>query len=184
MLIQSIVISTPTPEHDVPSKRRGTFCSSVSERTSFIRSRETSTKSMSSGVLYLPRLEESNDANSAEDLLRIDLETDAGTVPRPDGRIADRSTQTRSRSESFLNEEPTTLTWTDGRLIGPIPEFDCYGLSPGVTFWWYRTCGREAIRRRDFERERYDYFDKSNERQTPRISTRFGNGDVKSKMSG
>ena len=93
-------------------------------------------------------------------LRRVDLEIDAGTVPRPDGRIPDSASGTRPpRTTSILDDRLATDGEGDDALVGPIPEFDRYGRSTGATFWRCRTCGEEAIRKCDLERQGCDCHD-------------------------
>lgn len=89
---------------------------------------------------------------------RVDLEIDAGTVPRPDGRIDDSpSTPAHPRKTIPSERWPANANESDGRLVGPIPEFDRYGRSTGATFWRCESCGREAIRRYDLEEHGCDF---------------------------
>jgi len=79
---------------------------------------------------------------------RVDMEIDAGTVPRPDGRIADDQSVAPD-PRSTVPQGQGSRTVAENRISGPIPEFDRYGRSTATTYWRCETCGREAIRKRD-----------------------------------
>jgi hypothetical protein len=81
---------------------------------------------------------------------RVEMEIDAGTVPRPDGRLAEvRSGRPGERSTDPAGQNLETED--EGRISGPIPEFDGYGHSTRVEYWRCRSCEREALRRDDLE---------------------------------
>jgi len=82
------------------------------------------------------------------------MEIGAGTVPRPDGRIAGRSIKSTAPRRTVASSESGTEA--EDRISGPIPEFDQYGRSTDVTYWRCETCGREALRRRDLRSESCD----------------------------
>lgn len=73
---------------------------------------------------------------------RLDMEIHAGTVPRPDGRVAPRSSTNPAPRRIIHFSGPATET--EDRISGPIPEFDQYGRSSGATYWRCETCGGEA----------------------------------------
>ena len=78
---------------------------------------------------------------------RVELEIDAMTVPRPDGRLP----EPQSESASARSTVPIEGLEADSedRISGPISEFDRYGYTTGTQYWRCRSCGREAVRRRD-----------------------------------
>lgn len=81
---------------------------------------------------------------------RAELEIDARTVPRPDGRLA----EARSVGPCERLIDPTGQdieTENEERISGLIPEFDRYGHSTGAEYWRCRSCEREAMQRDDLE---------------------------------
>lgn len=81
---------------------------------------------------------------------RLDMEIDAGTVPRPDGRVAGRSPTSQDPKRTVPSTE--AMTEIEDQISGPIPEFNQYGRTTGAMYWRCETCGREALRRRDLQR--------------------------------
>lgn len=102
-----------------------------------------------------PDWESPNTPPRCKHIRRVQFEIDAGTVPRPDGRIADPPSST-SQARPTIPSEHQTPTEKKGRVTGPIPEFDEYRRSTGATYWRCESCGREALRKRDLRTCRCD----------------------------
>lgn len=81
---------------------------------------------------------------------RVELEIDAGTVPRPDGRLAE-SQVVSTHARSTVPPKGRLETGNEDRSSGPIPEFDRYGYSTGAQYWQCTFCEGEAIQRGDLE---------------------------------
>ena len=94
--------------------------------------------------------EDSATPSRCKHLRRVDMEIDAGTVPRPDGRIVPRTSTSPDPRRTVPS--PESVTEAEDRISGPIPEFDQYGRSTGAMYWRCETCGREALRRCDLRR--------------------------------
>jgi hypothetical protein len=86
---------------------------------------------------------------------RVDLDIDAGVIPRPDGRLPipeprvvvhDGGTTDSTPADERL---PTVRTH---EFEGPFPEFDRYGQFTGGRYFRCRRCSREVIRRQDLNR--------------------------------
>ena len=80
---------------------------------------------------------------------RVELEIDARTVPRPDGRLP--GPQSESTYAPSIVPIEGVKAESEDRISGPIPEFDRYGYSTDTQYWKCKDCGREAIRSDDLE---------------------------------
>lgn len=83
-------------------------------------------------------------SDGCKHLRRVQLELDAGTVPRPDGRLWGREEQFESPDSTLADGEAPAAH----EISGPYVEFDRYGDPTGETFFRC-SCGREALRRTD-----------------------------------
>jgi len=99
-----------------------------------------------------PDWQDSTTTARCKHIRRVDMEIDAGTVPRPDGRIANVSSISEHPKSILPPRDRLAKNIGDkGILVSLIPEFDRYERSTGATFWRRETCGREAIRRQDLK---------------------------------
>ena len=80
---------------------------------------------------------------------RVELEIDARTVPRPDGRLPEPQSESAYVRSTVPVEE--LKAESEDRISGPISEFDRYGHSTDTQYWQCKDCGREAIRSDDLE---------------------------------
>lgn len=120
-----------------------------------------------------PDWQDSTTTARCKHIRRIDMEIEAGTVPRPDGRIADPSSASTQPSVLIPMNRSTNDTGSESTLVGSIPEFDRCGGSADATFWRCETCGREAIHRRELE----GLTPAATADQSNAVSARFGTED-------
>lgn len=97
-----------------------------------------------------PDWQDSATPGRCKHIRRVDMEIRAGTVPRPDGRVAARPSTSPDPRRTVPSTE--SVSEIEDRISGPIPEFDQYGRSTGAMYWRCETCGREALRRCDLRK--------------------------------
>jgi hypothetical protein len=90
---------------------------------------------------------ENEPAGGCKHLRRVDLEIRTNQVPTPDGSLP---TRPAADGGSVVTETEPRET-SEGRIRGPISEFDANGNATGATYYRCRDCGTEAMRRRDLE---------------------------------
>jgi hypothetical protein len=101
-----------------------------------------------------PDWQDSATPGRCKHIRRVDMEIRAGTVPRPDGRVAAHPPTDLDPRCTVPSAE--SVTETEDRISGPIPEFDRYGRITGGMYWRCETCGREALRRCDLRKDGCD----------------------------
>jgi hypothetical protein len=86
---------------------------------------------------------------------RVDLDIDAGVVPRPDGRLVAPKPRIVVHDGGTTRPTPASEQPVPSRsheFVGPFPELDRYGRYTGSRYFRCRHCGREAVRRKDLDR--------------------------------
>ncbi|WP_254831387.1 hypothetical protein [Haloglomus salinum] len=86
---------------------------------------------------------------------RVDLDIDAGVVPRPDGRLVAPKPRIVVHDGGTTRPTPASEQPVPSRsheFDGPFPEFDRYGRYTGSRYFRCRHCGREVVRREDLDR--------------------------------
>lgn len=153
--------TSPTPDH--AAKARLQRARKESMDVSLLRVGVYSVFSQSGQTYYVDIFERSctcpdwtknEPEGGCKHMRRVDLDIDAGVVPRPDGRLPTPEPRVVVHDGGMTRASPA-----DERAVplrthdvgGPFPEFDRYGRFTGARYFRCRNCGREAIRRRDLE---------------------------------
>ena len=94
--------------------------------------------------------QQKDEVDRCKHLRRVDLELAMGTIPTPDGRLPDPRRPVADGGVDTADDGRYN-SGSDGRIDGPLREFDTYGRPIGVHYYRCTVCGVESLRRSDLD---------------------------------